>query len=434
MATRANPFYQYRNPAIGYGMNGLAEAMFGDGGVSPLVRSQIVENQAQAGAAQALAGYRGEQTRGERRGNAALAAPPRAIAELLLSGGVLKDDPVRSNPNYREPPPTDFSLFAPPAPTPEPMFMPGLTASDKLAAALQEAVIRKIKLDDLMKSAGIQGYTNRAASDNPTTAMPFLPFLGVNPNTQTSLTPEQQDAISARDAGEVLDRQRLVNEGQLNVEGVRQGGANWRAQYNLTNRPVTAGNNQDVLLSPAQGRALGLTPDEDGRYVVRGRSTIGTGQDQQPGSLGGAPVAGRERATGTGRTGQPKPPANVPPTALKLMRERITSGLKTDELSPDAETVNALVAAAGTSWQSSRNPEAAADEILQSLRAGSSVNGVKVTVEPGRVYGTNKKISRSVSQATPPAAAIEYLRANPALRGEFDKKYGPGAADRFLKQ
>ena len=433
MATRANPFYQYRNPAIGYGMEGLAQVMFGGGGVNPLQQSQIVENQAQAGASNALAGYRNEQTRGERMGNDALSAPPRALAEYIMSGGILKDDPLQANPKFSPVAPTDFSLFAPPAPAAESAFLPSLTATDKLANALQEAIIRKIKLDDLLKGAGIQGYNNAATSDNPDSALALMPFVGRTPNTQTALTTKRQDEISARDAGEDRQRQLVVNQGQLDVEGVRQGGANWRARYNLTNKPVTAGNNQDVLLSPAQGKALGIEPDENGRYVVRGRSTIGTGQDQQPGSLGGEPVAGRERATAGGRSGQPKPPASVPPTAAKLMRSRIEAGLKADGFSADADALSGLVSAAGTAWQSNRNPEAAADEVLQSLRAGSSVNGVKLNVEKNTWLPDKKRVVRN-APATPPASAIEYLRANPGLRGEFDKKYGPGSADRFLKQ
>ena len=39
----------------------------------------------------------------------------------------------------------------------------------------------------------------------------------------------------------------------------------------------------------------------------------------------------------------------------------------------------------------------------------------------------------SAPVVTAPAAAIDYLRANPSMKGAFDAKYGAGAADRALK-
>jgi hypothetical protein len=51
-------------------------------------------------------------------------------------------------------------------------------------------------------------------------------------------------------------------------------------------------------------------------------------------------------------------------------------------------------------------------------------------------FGVNRPRPAAPSQATPsvtiPQQAIDYLRQNPSLKADFDKKYGAGQADRVL--
>lgn len=325
MPTRQNPFYQYRNPAIGQAFNSLA-SLFAQQNPDPRAQSVIAENQAQARASDALAGYRGEQSRGLRDKNDAMVANPQALAELLMSGGVLRDDPLRTNPDYTPPPPTDFSLTAPAQTGPiSSVFMPSNTAQDKMAAALQEATIRGLKLDDVLKAAGISEYQRRAFGESPDTALAAAPFVGINPNQNTALTTGRQDAISARDATEDLTKQGTINDTRLAQERIQQGGANARNQFSVLNTPVSAGNNADVVVSPTRGKALGIEPDAEGRYVVRGRTTVGTGQQQQPGTLGGDAASGPARVSGASGASAGKP-LRFEASQIKEVNSLIESG------------------------------------------------------------------------------------------------------------
>jgi hypothetical protein len=302
MPTRQNPFYQYQNRAVGQAFNGLASIF---SGADPVKQSMVTENQAQARSADATAGYRTEQTRGERNTNDAMMAPPTTLAELFLSGGRATDDPLQRNPNYTDPAPTDYSLSAQPMAEPQSMFQPTRTANDKVAAALQEALIRGVKVDDIAKLFGQGGYLNAVNSGKPEDGMGYMPLFGQMPNQNTALSVGRQDAMSARDAAEEQVKQDSINKTNITRENLQQGGANSRNQFSVLNAPVTAGNNADVVLTPARGKAAGITPDADGRYVVRGRTTVGTGQDQQPGTLGGEAVAGRTKPVAAGAGGKP---------------------------------------------------------------------------------------------------------------------------------
>jgi hypothetical protein len=63
-------------------------------------------------------------------------------------------------------------------------------------------------------------------------------------------------------------------------------------------------------------------------------------------------------------------------------------------------------------------------------RHNKDVKGIKTNI-PLEVEAP--EVSTTTPTATPPAKAIDYLRANPSMKGAFDAKYGAGAADRALK-
>ena len=402
MATRQNPFYQSRNSGMGSALNGLAAVLFPE--ADPRVASANAENMAQADAATANAGKYREQTRGYRDVNDAMVSNPAALAEFFMSGGVLKDDPMRRNPNYKDMPPTDFSTILTQAPMPisEDMLLPGATANEKMAAAIQEANIRGMNLDQVFKGAGTSEYLRRAGGENPDSALAFGPFAGLNPNQNTALTSGRQDSISARDSKEAKA-----------LENIRQSGANSRNQYSVDNKPVSANNNQDVIITPTQGIKLGITPNADGQYVIRGRTTVNTGQDQKPGSLGGEDVAGREKPVST-KSGADKVTA-VPAAAGKRMESIILKTLMDKGVTPTPEILAGLTSEAGTVWQSNKNPDAAADSILQRLRNGEVVNGVSYNVQERTLRSDKTTLKRE--QPKPGAKPPDIATVDGAPKG-----------------
>lgn len=425
---RQNPFYQYRNPYIGNAVNGLASAMFPDQGSDAARQAAAMENEAQARQADAAASMSRERTRGYRNTNDAMAVDPTSIAELLLSGGILQDDPLKSNPNYQPPAPVNFggSLLDVQAPTQDSsLFLPNRTANDKMAAAIQEAAIRKIPLDQVLKSAGIAEYLRRIQGQAPDSALGLAPFAGIHsPNDKTALTTGRQDAVSARDSAEEIAKQATVNDtniqreklqqsGAKEREGMQQSGANWRTKYNKDNDPVAAGANTDVFITKAQADKLGIKANADGQYVISGKVKVGTGQDIMPGTGGGDAVSGREKTT---QPGAGKGPSAVPVAASKRMQAKIDAALKAQGITVDQASMDGLMSEAGATWQQNKNPDAAADSIIQRLTNGESVNGVTMKKDTTWYGGDDNSVKRSSkppgSASAPMPAAAKPASAN----------------------
>jgi hypothetical protein len=353
MATRSNPFYQYRDPNLGNMFNGIAAVM-----AAP-ARSQRDE----ASAAQSLAlanKYRAETT-GVMSKNEALQAPPAMLAELFMSGGRATDDPMLPNPKYTPDQqfglPLDFDLSRPmPVAEYEPMFQPGRSAQDKVGMAMQEAIIRGIPAEDIAKIFAQGGYLNNVNAGNPDAGMGYMPLFGSAPTTSTALSTGRQDAMSARDADEALAQAnsvaRIQGQNSANVANINQAGQTARSN----SRPTTG-----------------------------------------PGA-------------------KPTTTPAVAPATIKAMAGVVSDRLGSMGFKGvDARVVDGLVSEASMRYQdpngSFKNPAAAVDSVLNDLSAGN-LPGFQSATQPGGFFSRDtKSLSRTAPAPAPAPGKQDPLAA-----------------------
>lgn len=407
MPTKPNPYYtgNYANPYMAELADTLA-AIFAPRSPKPEDAALAYQRTMSGGQSAALADKYTAETAGINLKNDALAAPPRMLAELFLQGGRFSDDPLYMNPNYTPPPPTDYSLAAALHPQPEisSMFMPTVTAADKMGAALQEFLVRGGKFEDFARIIGQARYLAQVDAGNPDGGMPFMPLFGQMPTTSTALTTQRQDAISARDAAEALAQatavERIRGDNSARVASINQAGADRR--------------NNAAIASRERLAQLRLEVDGDGRV----------------------------RSTTTGSK-PPVVPALSGPLATE-MREQLEVFLNNEGYEVDPPALDILFTEAARLFQDPnsdafKNPVVAAANIVTMLRQGQ-VAGVG-TERRGEGWLDGKPRDAVVRQpakpaapkAAPPTAAIEYLRQNPHLAPQFDQKYGAGASKQYLK-
>ena len=414
MPTKPNPYYarNFANPYMAQ-INDTLASLFSQRGAD--VPSRILENEAQARQADALAGKYGAETAGIRAKGDAMSTPPMALADLFMSGGKLQDDPMRRNPAYQDPGPTDFSLTARPMAEPQPMMLPGVSAREKIASAIQEALIRGVKIDDIAKFAGQGGYLGQVNAGTPEAGMPYMPLFGQMPNQNTALTTGRQDAMSARDAAEALTQAesvaRIQGTNQARVANINQAGANQRNAANIASREKIA----ELRIENGQ---------------IKGGSA--TKPPTVPG-LSGA--------------------------LAKSLRGQLESFINTQGLQVEPKALDVIFTEAARMYQDPnsdafKNPVVAASNVLEMLQSGG-VGGVSAQTEQPSMLRelftlgmaqpktTYKAAPAAPAPAAAPAAptgprrpsaeAIDYLRKNPQLRDQFDAKFGAGEAAKYLK-
>ena len=380
MATRANPFYQFRTPGMEQGMAGLASIFAGGSDVKP---SQIAQNEAQTRAADALASERSAKMQGQLDTNAAMTSDPRMLAEIFMNGGRTYDDPLRQNANYQAPGPTDYDLTAKPtAGDVSSMFMPTVTGTDRVAGAMREIMARGGKIDELGKVMGQAGFLQNVQAGTADAGMGFLPLFGSPPTDKTALSTTRQDAMSARDAGEKLTEATKVENiragSRANVANIQQAGALDRTSATNVTREI-----------------------------------IATGRLNAPGKGGKAPAV-------------PK----VSSTDAKAMTGAIEAGLKEQGINVDPSVLTGLVAAAASRMQdpnrqeSYKNLAGAVDSLMVDLE-NNELDGFKRKVTPRTFRSDQTSLERqpTASKKTPTIDKVQGAPKGSAI-GNFDAGKG----------
>jgi transposase-like protein len=109
-----------------------------------------------------------------------------------------------------------------------------------MATALQQMEAYGFTPEQIFKGVGMQQYLNAAGGADPQSGLPYAPFVGVNPNTQTALTPEAQGQISMRDSNESIAQSLITaiqqGENSARVANINQAGANQRNNATIAAR------------------------------------------------------------------------------------------------------------------------------------------------------------------------------------------------------
>jgi hypothetical protein len=119
------------------------------------------------------------------------------------------------------------------------------------------------------------------------------------------------------------------------------------------------------------------------------------------------------------------------PARISSQLSKFFTGVPTDlSLDDKARVLDVLENVLAPSYNSRRN------QILSQFSIASDISpeAVERIVPPRYMTSEERRKLRNQTTKEPPAEAIEFLKKNPSLAAEFDKKYGVGASKKYLEQ